>query len=446
MGVRSENFGAIENRFGIEAVDRLDLGKAGELVTLAGGAQRAFDEVAGAQARGTDEIRWDEGVLAARHVSMRTNVTKALVGDIEDTGDLAEAFGACGSLVHFLYELCFLLAGGVEIELLGLGAQLCNLHGRKLLAREAGLGGSAVAIVALFALLTVVAPVVGALALPTRHMLASGGGMLATRRCLLASLEVERLPRFAVTLLGDLVLGMGANCVLGLRRFDCVVLGSCLGNLPRIHLLATFSRGLSGARTDLRRSAATSAAGTHIGLGSTDAIAGSAFRSDGIGKRCCGGGGRRSCRLSRLRCSQLGFYLSLRLAATTARTRLALRSGDSTLVGSCFDLIAWSYERLLGARSSAALLANNGRLGYLRERTGLSNLGSELCGSSGFLRRSTTGTRRALRGRLSLGSSCRSSLGVRRLSGTRAAAWTRRARRLRRYLGRHVLILFSHDT
>ena len=71
-----------------------------------------------------------------------------------------------GSGVDLLDELGLLLAGRLDLELLGLLAQLGDLHGREFLARKRGLGGGGITLlVALFAIALAVTTVVVALVL-----------------------------------------------------------------------------------------------------------------------------------------------------------------------------------------------------------------------------------------------------------------------------------------
>ena len=168
MGVRSLKLGPHAQLLGVAPVDGLDFGERGVLVVRAGRAHGADDVVAGAQARGADEVGGDEGVVAALHVAVHAQVPEALVGDLQDALDVAEALGAGGGEVDLLHELGLLLARGVELELAGLLAELGDLHGREVLARERGLGGHVVAVVALLAvalaLVAAVACVVAAVA------------------------------------------------------------------------------------------------------------------------------------------------------------------------------------------------------------------------------------------------------------------------------------------
>ena len=86
--------------------------------------------------------------------------------NLQDALDVAEALGLRGGDVDLLDELGFLLAGGLDLELLGLLAQFGDLHGSELLTRKRGLGGGGVTLlVALFAIALAVATVVVALVL-----------------------------------------------------------------------------------------------------------------------------------------------------------------------------------------------------------------------------------------------------------------------------------------
>ena len=90
----------------------------------------------------------------------------AVRANLQDALDIAEALGLRGGGVDLLDELGLLLAGRLDLELLGLLAQLGDLHGREFLARKRGLGGGGVALlVALFAIALAVAAVVVALVL-----------------------------------------------------------------------------------------------------------------------------------------------------------------------------------------------------------------------------------------------------------------------------------------
>lgn len=90
----------------------------------------------------------------------------AVRANLQNALDVAEALGLRSGDVDFLDELGLLLAGRLDLELLGLLAKFGNLHGSELLARKRRLGGSGITLlVALLAIALAVATVVVALVL-----------------------------------------------------------------------------------------------------------------------------------------------------------------------------------------------------------------------------------------------------------------------------------------
>ena len=158
--------GAVTGLFGIKTVDGRDLGKAGALVAAARGTKRALDHVARAQTRGADEVSRHEGVVIGLHVAVGMDDAGTIRANLQDALDIAEALGLRGGGVDLFDELGLLLAGRLDLELLGLLAQLGDLHSRELLARKRGLNRSGIALlIALLAVALTVAAIVVALVL-----------------------------------------------------------------------------------------------------------------------------------------------------------------------------------------------------------------------------------------------------------------------------------------
>ena len=244
----------------------------------------------------------DEGVPVALHVVSGAHPAIALVADLEDALDGAEALGAGGRLEDGLNELALADAHVVDAELGSLGAQLGDLHGGELLARERGLRNEVLA--------TVAAPPLPVLApsLPLLLRLLLLGGVLSRATALAAARRLG----------GALV---GGRCLLGrlgclgerLRRHGRGLGAGVRGVLRGLgHLVC---RGLLGV--SLARAAATATGGRSVGRG----IGRSAllWRRGGRGRRgLCG-------RCVRWR----GLALARAAAATLGGPRLAcgLRRG-----------------------------------------------------------------------------------------------------------------------
>ena len=192
-GVRSENLGRCLTSSGSKPLIERSLASPGSLSFARDGAKRAGDQVAGAQPGGANQLRGNEGVVAAGHVSVNADVAEPLIVNVEDALDVAEPLGLRSGRVHDLDQLGLLDARGVELELAGLLAQLRDLHRGEFLAREGGLGRGepvvallAVLLLALTALtarirlggglVTAVGalPAIGALAVATGLMAATG--------------------------------------------------------------------------------------------------------------------------------------------------------------------------------------------------------------------------------------------------------------------------------
>ena len=164
--MRSPNLGRLRICSGVQTVDGRDFGEAGALVAAARRTQRALDDVARAQARGANEVGRDEGVVVGLHVTVGVDDAGTVRANLQDTLDITEALGLCGSGVDLLDKLGFLLAGRLDLELLGLLAQLGDLHGSEFLARKRGFGGGGITLlVALLAIALAVATVVVAIVL-----------------------------------------------------------------------------------------------------------------------------------------------------------------------------------------------------------------------------------------------------------------------------------------
>ena len=340
--------GAVANLLGIQAVDGRDLGEAGALVAAARRTQRALDDIARAQARGANEVCGHKGVVVGLHVAVGMDDAGTIRANLQDALYVAEALGLRGGGVDLLDELGLLFAGRLDLELLGLLAQLSDLHGRELLARKRGLGRCGVALlVALLAVALTVATVVVALVLALVALLvtlvlttvvagvlvglggrgAIGCGGIGIGRGLAAGLGVgvgaglgfalllgglglcgllaRTLGLLASRLIGVLGLGGGVDSCLG------GLVGSILGGI----LIRTLClHGALGSGT-------TAATGTDIGrlaLGGCGGLSDCGFLDRSVGcKRGLGRRRRPSCGSGGL----LGLHESLGLAATTMRTQ-----------------------------------------------------------------------------------------------------------------------------
>ena len=217
--------------------------------------------------------------------------TGAVRTNLQDALDVAEALGLRGGDVDLLDELGFLLAGRLNLELLGLLAQLGDLHGRELLARKRGLGGSGITLlVALLAIALAVAAVVVALVLALVALVvalvlatvgasavfglggrgAIGCGGIGVSRSIIAGLGLGIALQLGLgLLLGRLGLSGLLTTALGLlgrRLFDVLGLGGisrCIGGRLGGILGRTLLGSLSLGRA--LSSSATAATGTDVG-------------------------------------------------------------------------------------------------------------------------------------------------------------------------------------
>ena len=119
---------------GIFTVDGADLCQTRELVVCARRTQRSLDHITRTQASGANHIQRHKSVIAAGHIPVSTNVTKAFIGDVENALDVAETLCTGSGDVNLFDKLGLLLASHIKIELFALFAQLGNLHCRQLLA------------------------------------------------------------------------------------------------------------------------------------------------------------------------------------------------------------------------------------------------------------------------------------------------------------------------
>ena len=282
--------GTVANLLGVQTVDGRDFGEAGALVAAARRTQRALDDVARAQARGADEVGGHEGVVVGLHVAMGVDDAGAVRANLQNALDVAEALGLRSGDVDFLDELGLLLAGRLDLELLGLLAKFGNLHGSELLARKRRLGGSGITLlVALLAIALAVATVVVALVLALVALLVAlvlatvgagavfalgGGGTIGCGgvnigRSGVIGLGARINLRFDILLLGRLGLNGLLTTALGLlgrRLFDVLGLGDIsrriggrLGGILGRALLGSLSLGRALS------SSATPATGTDVG-------------------------------------------------------------------------------------------------------------------------------------------------------------------------------------
>lgn len=241
----------------------------------------------------------------------------AVRANLQNALDVAEALGLRGGGVDLFDEFGLLLAGRLNLELLGLLAQLGDLHGRELLARKRGLSRSGIALlIALFAVALTVAMVVVALVaflvalvlatVGTSAVFGLGGrgsigcGGVGIDRSGFIGLGARIDLRFDISLmLGRLGLSGLLTTALGLlgrRLFDVLGLGGisrCIGG----RLVGILGRTLLGSLSLGRalNSSATAATGADVGgLG----IGGSGLGSRSILNGCIGSGcrlgGRRS--------------------------------------------------------------------------------------------------------------------------------------------------------
>ena len=469
--------GTIANLLRIHAVDGRDLGEAGALVATTRRTQRALDDVARAQARGANEVGRDEGVVVGLHVTVGMDDAGAVRTNLQDTLDVAEALGLRGSGVDLLDELGLLLAGRLDLELLGLLAQLGDLHGREFLARKRGLGGGGVALlVALLAIALAVATIVVAvvLALLVALVLAAVGasavfglggsgtigcGGIGIGRSGFIGLGARIDLRFGISLmLGRLGLSGLLTTALGLlgrRLLDVLGLGGisrCIGGRLVGILGRTLLGGLSLGRA--LNSSATAATGTDVGgldIGGSDL--GSRSILDGRVGGGCRLGGRRSIPSGGCGCGLLGLDEGLGLATATVRAQSRIDNGNfagldrrSGLSGRCAlpcrgtdrshgelggyliglsgRATACARYRLLGRLVDDRGLGGGRRLGHRRscklgQSRGLA-LGSTTAGahhlSLANLRQRTC--LRDLIGNRRRGVSCNGALGARRARGT----------------------------
>jgi len=471
--------GTVANLLGVQTVDGRDFGEAGALVAAARRTQRALDDVARAQARGADEVGGHEGVVVGLHVAMGMDDTGAVRTNLQDTLDVAEALGLRGGDVDLLDELGLLLAGRLDLELLGLLAQLGDLHGRELLARKRGLGGGGVALlVALFAIALAVATVVVALvlavvALVVTLVLATVGasavfglGGRGTISCggvgighsIIAGLGLGIALQLGLgLLLGRLGLSGLLTTALGLlgrRLFDVLGLGGisrCIGG----RLGGILGHTLLGSLGLGRALSSSTMAATRTDVGGLD-IGGSGLGSRSILDGRVGGG----CRLGGRRsipsgggcgCGLLCLDEGLGLATATVRAQSRIDNGNfagldrrSGLNRRCAlpcrgtdrslsELGGYLIGNLLGLSSRATACARYRLLGRLAGDRGLGHRRSCKLGQSrGLALGSTTAgahhlslanlrQRTCLRdliGNRRRGISCNGALGARRARGT----------------------------
>ena len=378
-GRKVAELGALARFLGIEPVHRLDLRQTGELVAGTRGAKRSLDKVAGAQAGSADEVRRNECVVAAGHVAVGADMAEALVRDIENAGNLTEALSTGISRVDFLNKLGLLLARDVEIQLARLLAELGDLHGRKVLAREAWLDGR-VAVIACLAILLTVAPIVAlVVSLVSGAVVSLGVGAMralvalsARRLALLGGVRSigalrRALIRGRLTGIGGLRLGAGRGSFP--RRGGIL---SCSGGIGR----GLVRRGPALSRRTLR-TVGCSAAGT------TGAMVFRGRRTfSGVGS--CGSFRplvpRSGCRLRRRkRCGCGAFRLDIGLGLPAATMRAKRRvDGRGCRHGSV--ICSGGRQRFLRASGGAALLANDRRLRDLRQGARLRDLGRHFTG------------------------------------------------------------------
>ena len=290
----------------------------------------------------------------------------AVRANLQNALNVAEALGLRGGGVDFLDELGLLLAGRLDLELLGLFAQLGDLHGRELLARKRGLGRGGVALlVALLAIALTVAAVVVALvfalvALVVALVLtAVGAGVLVGlgRRSAIGVVRglAVRLAIDGGTGIGiDLMLGSLGLCGLFARALGflgCWLIGAldlgndvrgCLGDLIGGILGHVLFRTLGLGRALSGR--ATAATGANIGGLALDGRGGLGG-SGSLGRSVSDGRGRGGHRgvLSCSCCSGcgsglLGLNKRLGLAAATVWTKSRIDNGNLVGLGRCCRL------------------------------------------------------------------------------------------------------------
>ena len=405
--------------------------------------------------------------------------TGAVRTNLQDALDVAEALGLRGGDVDLLDELGFLLAGRLNLELLGLLAQLGDLHGRELLARKRGLGGSGITLlVALLAIALAVAAVVVALVLALVALVvalvlatvgasavfglggrgAIGCGGIGVSRSIIAGLGLGIALQLGLgPLLGRLGLSGLLTTALGLlgrRLFDVLGLGGisrCIGG----RLGGILGRTLLGSLGLGRALSSSTMAATRTDVGGLD-IGGSGLGSRSILDGCIGSGcrlgGRRSipsgCSCG---CGLLCLDEGLGLATATVRAQSRIDNGNfagldrrSGLNRRCAlpcrgtdrslsELGGYLIGNLLGLSSRATAcaryrllgrLVGGRRLGHRRscklgQSRGLA-LGSTTAGahhlSLANLRQRTC--LRDLIGNRRRGVSCNGALGARRARGT----------------------------
>ena len=440
-GRKVAELGALARFLGIEPVHRLDLRQAGELIAGARGAKRSLDKVAGAQAGSSDEVRRNECVVAAGHVAVGADMAEALVRDIENAGNLAEAFCTGIGHVDFLNKLGLLLARDVEIQFARFLAELGDLHGRKIFAREAWLDGR-VAVIACFAILLTVASIVAlVVSLGVRAMRTL---VALSARCLALLGSVRSIGALGRALICGRLAGIG-SLRLGAGRGSFPRRGgvlSCSGGLGRglvrrgpalsrrtLRTVGCSAAGTAGAmvfhgrrtlsgiggcgsfrplvprsgrRLRRRKRCGCGAFRLDVGLGLPAAAVRAKRRVDGRGCRhgsviCCGG---RRCICSSLVCVTGGLLGPLRGAARLGRSlcglarlhgiarKRRLSRGSRSSIGRIRRLLgaarprglSGGRQRFLRASGGAALLANDRRLRDLRQGARLRDLGRHFTG------------------------------------------------------------------
>ncbi|EBA39262.1 hypothetical protein COLAER_01554 [Collinsella aerofaciens ATCC 25986] len=341
----------------------------------------------------------------------------AVRANLQNALDVAEALGLRSGDVDLFDELGFLLAGRLDLELLGLLAQFGDLHGSELLARKRGLGGGGVALlVALFAIALTVATVVVALVLAIVALLValvlatvgtsavfalSGGGTIGCGGAGIGRSGVIGLGaginlRFGISLLlgrlglsGLLTTALG---LLGRRLFDVLGLSGinrCIGG----RLGGILGRTLLGSLGLERALSSSTMAATRADVGGLD------ISRNGLGSRSildgrvgsgCRLGGRRSIPSGGgCGCGLLGLDESLGLATATVRAQSRIDNGNFAGLGrrsglnrrcalpcrgtdrSLSELGGYLIGNLLGLSSRATACARYRLLGWLVGDRGL---------------------------------------------------------------------------
>ena len=276
--------------------------------------------------------------------------------NLQNALDVAEALGLRGGGVDLFDEFGLLLAGRLNLELLGLLAQLGDLHGRELLARKRGLSRSGIALlIALLAVALTVATVVVALVLAVAAVVialvlatvgtsavfglggrgAIGCGGVGIGCSGVIGLGAGINLRFGISLLlgrlglsGLLTTALG---LLGRRLFDVLGLGGisrCIGG----RLGGILGRTLLGSLGLGRALSSSTMAATRTDVGGLD-IGGSGLGSrsilDGrVGSGCRLGGRRSIPSGGGCGCGLLCLDEGLGLATATVRAQSRIDNGN----------------------------------------------------------------------------------------------------------------------